>query len=278
MKRFLTILLSVLTLASIDAGAQAQVQIQTKKNKISDLTTKTTKVVLCGGDILNMALTEEVSRRWMVSPFEFCTFDEYQKIKGSDSYYFLVPQNAQQRKESEPGLTVLSLVKGGEGDGLEVVSVPLCSADDSDGREMIYLPAILNIIQNFAYDATVSDKVTIKGIKGYARGLNKSNDKTLIIAREDLAQATAEDRFDANIKFMSQDAADELFTEGAPDTIIGYVVAPTDPQKGSVCYLYLIGADSHQLYYCDKYKIAEGARAGFRQRDLKTFAAVHKNK
>ena len=86
------LILSVLISGAIPAAGQAkQAKIQTRKVKLSDFTTKTTKVVLCGGQLFDDALQEEMARRWLVSPYEFCTLAEYEKLKSSPDYYFLIP-------------------------------------------------------------------------------------------------------------------------------------------------------------------------------------------
>lgn len=281
MRKFLFALAAALiAAAALPEDIAAQVQITTKKVKIRDFTTKTTKVVLCGNDFLNTALSEEVSRRWIVSPFEFCTFEEYDKIKEDDKYYFLIPQTNKLRKETEPGITVLSLVKGGKpDDAIEIVSAPICSSKDSDGREIIYVSGVLNIIQNFAADAMVSDKVNLGGLSGYAKGTGKAKGKTIVISEGDLTGSaiSAKSRYSKAIEFLPEDEADRIFEEETPNTIVGYVVAPAEPQKGSACYLYLISADTHELYMFVRYKLSAGGETGFRPADLKRIAGHHSN-
>ncbi len=280
-KIFVTMAVALAAAAALPwtAAAQMQVQINTKKVKISDFATKITKVVLCGNDFLNTALSEEVAKRWIVSPFEFCSFDEYDKAKEDSNYYFLIPQTDRLRKETEPGITVLSLVKGGKGDeAIEIVSAPICSSKNSDGRELIYVSGILNIIQNFAMDAMASDKVGLGGLQGYAKRLAQAHGKTIYISDSDItpdAQAYV-NRYSKAIKFLPEDETDRLFEDETENAVVSYVVSPDEPQKGSACYLYLISADTHELYYFVKYKLSAGEEGGFRPRDLKRIASFHK--
>ena len=110
----LTKLICIIAAATIfPAMAGAQAQINTKKVKIGDFTQKTTKVVLNGNPFMDGALKEEVSARWRVSPFEFCTLEEFDKIKTSEDYYFLTMVKGQFRKEEEPGIQFIILVKEG---------------------------------------------------------------------------------------------------------------------------------------------------------------------
>ena len=147
----------------ISADLFAQAQIYTRKEKLKDLTAKTTKVVLSGDEVFDEAFKESVSATWTISPFEFCSVQEFDKIKTSDKYYFLLVVKGQQRKESEPGIDLLTFVKGGDGasksinDMMEVVTFPLRSAVDPSGREFILLPAFLTIIQDHAMTLMTSE-------------------------------------------------------------------------------------------------------------------------
>ena len=122
--------------AIMTASAFAQAQIDTKKVKISDFTQKVTKVVLTGSALYDGVLQDEVAARWRISPYEYCTIDEFNSLKGSDKYYFLITTKGQFKKEAEPSLQFLTLVKGGSNaskgidEMLEIVSMPISSADD----------------------------------------------------------------------------------------------------------------------------------------------------
>ena len=127
----------MLAVALLPLMAGAQAQINTKKVKISDFTEKITKVVLTGNDFYDIALQDEVKARWRVSPYEFCTWEEFQRDRNSSDFYFLLTTSSQFKKETEPGLDLLSLVKGGTGatinSMLEVVFIPFAPAEDPSG-------------------------------------------------------------------------------------------------------------------------------------------------
>ena len=104
-------LLMILAAAIIPMIAGAQAQIHTKKAKISDFTEKVTKIVLTGNDFFDLSLQDEVKARWRVSPYEFCTWEEFMNDRNSSDYYFLLTTSGQFKKESEPGLDMFSYVK-----------------------------------------------------------------------------------------------------------------------------------------------------------------------
>ena len=110
MKKFLVFI----ALALMPFAASAQAQIDTKKVKISDFTQKVTKVVLTGRALYDGVLQDEVTARWRVSPYEFCSLEEFNSLKGNENYYFLITTYGQFKKETEPSLQFLTLVKGGK--------------------------------------------------------------------------------------------------------------------------------------------------------------------
>ena len=143
--------------------ASAQAQIDTKKVKIGDFTQKVTKIVLTGNAIYDGVLQDEVAARWRISPYEFCTLEEFNSLKNSDKYYFLITTKGQFKKEAEPSLQFLTLVKGGNkasngiDEMLEIVSMPIASAEDPSGRELVFLPVFITVIQNYTLDSTDRD-------------------------------------------------------------------------------------------------------------------------
>jgi hypothetical protein len=58
--------------------------------KISDFPQKVTKVVLHGNEFYDAILKEEIALRWRVSPYEFCTMEEFEALKTDSRYYFLI--------------------------------------------------------------------------------------------------------------------------------------------------------------------------------------------
>ena len=160
MRRFIQILALAIAGLLLTTDALGQAQITTRREKLKDFTSKTTKVVLTGDEFLDEAVKESVAATWTVSPYEFCSNEEFQNLKGNADFYFLMVVKGQFRRESEPGIDMLTLVKGGEGadksinDMFEVVSFPLRSTEDPSGREFVLLPAFLKIIQEHTTSLT----------------------------------------------------------------------------------------------------------------------------
>ena len=283
MKR-LVILLAA-TLLPIFASAQAQ--INTKKVKISDFTQKTTMVVLSGNMFYDTALEDEIVARWKASPYGFCSVEEFEQLKGSEEYYFLLTTKGQFKKEAEPGLQFMTLVKGGpkaEGgiaEMLEVVSLPIASAEDPSGRETVFLPVFLDIIQEQAIESMESDISGYTGLSNYSLNLHKTEDMIIVFSEDDLSteitDAVKEVNFDDEMIIAEEEDADEYLSNETQNAVVSYVAAPTDAKPGSYCYKMLIDNHSHKLYYFKKHRITKKTGAGFLAEDISRIASYRVN-
>ena len=284
MKKFFLLLLTV----AISVTAFAQAQINTKKIKIADFTQKVTKVVLTGNTFYDGAFQEEISSRWRVSPYEFCTLEEFEALKKSDKYYFLMLTQGRFKKESEPGIQFLTLVKGGAeaekgiDEMLEVVTAPFAAADSPSGRELAFLPVLLDVIQQFTLDSMDKELSNLGGLSSYTAGVNKTLDMNLMFAEEDLSEEVI-----STIEYLKQfnkvtvdeaDVIDENLEINAPNTVISYTVAPEEPTQGSFCYKMLIGTQDHKLYFFRKHRIGKSLSSGFLPEDIRKITTFRPKK
>lgn len=284
MRRFIQILALAIAGLLLTTDALGHAQITTRREKLKDFTSKTTKVVLTGDEFLDEAVKESVAATWTVSPYEFCSNEEFQNLKGNADFYFLMVVKGQFRRESEPGIDMLTLVKGGEGadksinDMFEVVSFPLRSTEDPSGREFVLLPAFLKIIQEHTTSLTDTEMKAYSNIG--AKDSKKLRIKRIFFWAEDFAPQVDEQTkrsLDEDILIKEdEDEVDEIFSEGTFNTVVSYVVAPSEPVNGSICYKMLIGSDNHELYYFKKHKITAKSGKGFLSSDIKSIKLLRK--
>ena len=240
---FLTLFL---LLAALPAPGQGKVY--TRKLRLADFPARTTKVVLGGNPFLELTLREAVAVHWRISPYEFCTPEEYGRLASSSSYYFLTL--AQDR-----GILFLILSKGGkEGEkdqlkqAFEVVRMPIAGADDPGGRELVLMGAFLDIIQNFVEEAMISDRTAYGGLAESAGG-----------------------RLRGKKVLLDPDAADAAVLAQEADALAGVVIAPGDPEEGNSCYKMLISADTHELLFFEKCRYRTPDDARFTEGDVRRF-------
>ena len=213
-----------LLLALLPAALWAQGTIYTKSARLADFPQKTTKIVLSGQQLLDEVLKEEITSRWRISPYEFCTEDEFDALKGVYRYYFL-------HFEYDDEFTWMNLYKGGPSSGdplktsMEVVSVPIASSETATAEELVFLPAFIDMVQDYLLQALVSDKVSYQGLKGI---VNKSKKG----------------------KFICNDEAEgrELFASGTKGTIVPVVVWGTPVGKHRRFWRMRVSTDDHLLY------------------------------
>ncbi len=230
-------LTAFLLLAALPAPGQGKVY--TRKVRLGDFPTRTTKVVLAGNPFLELALREAVAIHWRISPYEFCTPEEYAGLKDSNALYFLLPGR-------EDGLDWLILAKGGRPDEkeslrkpFEVVRLPIASADEPSGRELVLMGAFLDIIQNFVEQAMISDRTAYAGLPALDGASLRG--KTVL---------------------LDPDAADAAVLAQRKDTVAALCVAPADGGGDRFCYKMLISADTHELLLFEKrrYRTPDDAR------------------
>lgn len=258
--------------------ADAQAQINTKKMKIADFTQKTTKVVLTGNEFYDVALRNEIAAAWKLSHSEFCTLEEFEVLKFDDNFYFLLTTDGKFRKEPSPGIVYLTLVKGGRGAGkgidkmLEIVSLPIASVEDPSGREYIFMPAFIDIIQNYTEAAMSRDINGYIGLISNTENFKDAPDLEILFTEGDLApdvdRAFRDLNFDSNMVRVNEEMADKAMLDSKPGTLVSLIVAPTEPTQGSYCYKMLIHPESHKLYYFRKHRISEKYGRGFLQEDI----------
>lgn len=271
MKRLLIILTGIL----IPMLASAQAQIETKKVKISDFPQKVTKVVLHGNEFYDAILKEEIALRWRVSPYEFCTLEEFEELKTDSRYYFLITTLGQFKKETAPGIQFLSLLKGGKSkkgiDGmLEVASLPYASAEYPSGRELVFLPALLDIIQAHTLKSMESDFDGYMGMSRYTKNMQNAQNMKIVFFEDEINDKVDDETRSADERFVitDEDGADKYFMDSTPGTLVSYMVAPTEPMNGSYCYKLLINAETHEIYFFRRHKITEKYGVGFLPEDF----------
>jgi hypothetical protein len=280
MRKFIVTIAAVLTSLSL----LAQGTVTTRKYRLNDFTDKVTQVVLSGNAILDGALRQEVLNQWTASAYEFCSQAEFEARKTSDQYYFLMMADTRFKDDADPDITFLTLVKGDAAakDGIakmpEIISLPLCAAKGSSGRELLYMGALVKAVQSFALAAMESEKTAYQMDgwfnENYAQDGKK---KRIYLSITDIAPQVTErdgDKYldDDILLCDDEEEANQMYQLGSYNTLVGFVVAPSVPGNDSWCYKMLVDAETHTLYYLRHHKITNRAGVGFLADDLKRMA------
>ena len=271
MKRTITFI----ALLFVSATLLAQGKVTTRKHLFADFSDKITKVVMSGNEVLDGALRQEVVDLWTLSPFEFCSMAEYESLKKSDTYYFLLVTAGQAKGEEEPMVRFLTLEKGGaeKGDNIalrtEVISLPLCPVEGGSGREFVFLPALVKGVQDFMAEAMESEKVAYSGMAWFNGNFDRKGAiKRIYLAKEDLSESVPQkdlDKYlDEDILLCDEDEADKAYTDKTYNALVSYTVS-----AGSWSYKMLLDAGTDTVFYIRKHKVNAKNAAGFLSEDLK---------
>ena len=256
--------------------AFGQAIIRTRTDILKDFTLLTTRVVLSGDEILDQVLQEEVASRWRISPFEFCTFSEFENQKNNNGYYFLLTARMK-------GIRYLTLVKGGPGEGIgdlyEVVSLPLSPAVGASGRELVYLGALLDFMQLFTDRAMQFASKGNKAITSLAHKPGKIAHKQVYLSSEDLSAKVSDIKsryFDSDFRDIPEEVADQIFLDNTYNAIVGYTVVPVQPVSGDWQFKMLFDARTNEMVYFRRTRVRDTETAGFDGTDLKRINIARK--
>lgn len=284
------IILSIVSLICICTLAMAQGKVSTKKFRIKDFREKVTKIVIPKSDIRHSVLSQEVLDRWSISAFELCNADEFESLKTSADYYFLLYTEGVDKYGRKDGITYLSLVKGGPeaskgiGAMTKVVSLPVsASGTMSSGRELAFIGVFVDIIQEYTLRAIESEIDAYSGLCIFNRIHMKSDGwrKQIHISEDDMSSAFQENTrkkyVNANLSIEDEDDVDKLLTTGTHNVLVSYVVAPAVISLNSKVYKMLIDPGTCQLYYFRSEKVKTAQNYGFTEKDFKRILKLRKH-
>ena len=83
--------------------------------------------------------------------------------------------------------------------------------------------------------------------------------------------------YDDEMLVTEEEKADSYMMDRMEDTLVGYVIAPSEPMPGAVYYKMLIHARTYQLYYFAQDRVSRKEGAGFMPSDIKKiYSAITK--
>ena len=288
MKKALAVLLSLSAAVTLTAQDNNRVDMEIKQfeeQKVSsgieyyrDIPARMTKVVIAGDNSMtDLIFKDAVEQSWNISPFEFCETDT--------NYYFLLRVDKMHRTVNDPSMEFVCFLKGNEkasGDNIaampELIALPLFPEDDNSDRIYSYLPAYMNIIQNYIQKIVDGRIYPSKRGTVYVGTPGKSRDTKVLFRKDDLAYMPAmqefEKMFRGKASSVTQDEIDHAMESAAPSTIVSLVVAPAEISNRAFCYKMLITADTYELVYFKKHRLTAKNGPGFLKSDLRRISKL----
>ena len=264
---------------SFSSGVFAQKFIRETRNTFTGFGAKITKVVIPSNTLPDMVLRDAVNKGWRISPFEFCTVEEYERLKGDTSYFFLMRVDGRYKKDLEPKIEYLTLLQGGPEvkrgtyNNKNIITLPIQEAEDVSGVNLHLLPIYIDVIQNHIYKIQKDVTLAFKGNSFYADRVTEVKDKKLLVAAEFLSFTPAEteiqDLFKGKAQLVSQEDVEDAVMSNKENTVVTILIKPRGNSRGSYCYKMLIGTDSHELLFFRRHKISLLLPAGFTREDIR---------
>ena len=260
----------------------SQAQVFSKKEDLMDLNSKTLMVVLENNSMIDLTLKQSVEKEWKLSKVEFCDLNQFEKIKTDTSYYFLIRVKGIFKKEREPSIEFLSLLKGGEeaymglDEMYDVLSLPFQQIDDPDGYIIPYIDAYINIIQSHVLRVQKKKIAATLGLSWYSNRLQELKGKEILVNELDLSNTITEGEANKILKesgrVVEEDIIYEAIDNKKANTAYTICIGPEVEKQGSYCYKMVVSADSHDIYYYRKQKVNAKNPKGFLPEDLKKLA------
>ena len=266
-------------------GSFSQNPITQTRNTFNNYGKKTTKVVIPSTSLADLMLRDAVNKSWRISPFEFCDYAEYQKIKQDTNYFFLMRVDGMYKKDLEPKIEYLTLIKGGAEvkRGLysshNIINLPIQQSEDLDGGNLFLIPAYVDIIQDHIYRIQESVLLAFKGSLIYSDRVSMLKGKIVLFSKDQLGYEIADEEFvklfKGDAKLVSADDIEDAVTDNKENSAVAVVVIPKGGTPGSYCYKMIITTDSHQLLFLRRQKISKRSPAGFSAEDIRKITAPY---
>ncbi len=262
-----------------------QQKVEPAREYYGDIPARITKVVTAGDNSMtDLLFRNAVEENWTISPFEFCDYGEFERIKTDTNYYFLLRIDKMHRKTTDPVMEFICFIKGnGKAEAdisemPELIALPLFPEDGDNDRVFSYLPAYMHIIQSYIQNI-VDGRFYPSGNGKIHLGIpDKSRNSCILFNKEDMAYTPPMQEFErmfrGRAQIVSQDSIDRAMSSAAGKTLVSLSVAPATAGKGSFCYKMLISADTYELYYYKRHRITQKKGAGFLKSDLRRISRL----
>ena len=262
-----------------------QQKVDSGKEYYGDIPARMTKVVSAGDNSMtDLLFRDAVEENWTISPFEFCDYEEFDRIKTDTNYYFLMRLDKRHRQDSDPSIEFICFLKGNEDADKnisampELLALPLLPENDDNDRVFSYLPAYMNIIQNYIQKIVDGKIYPSRHGNIYLGTPDKSRNSVILFNEEDMAYQPRmqefEKMFRGKAQAVPQKEIDTALDTAAHKTLVSLVVAPSAQGKGAYCYKMLISADTYELMYYKRHRLSPRKGAGFLKSDLRRISKL----
>ncbi|MEZ7954091.1 MAG: hypothetical protein QMB82_02870 [Bacteroidales bacterium] len=282
----LTLLLPVLF--SFVSKANGQEIFGKAKYNYRSFADKKTMVVVNQQDFTDLSLADAVKSGWKLSLYELCNQERFSKLMTDTNYFFLLRVEGKMKREGEASLEYLTLVKGGPSakKGIdkmyEIVSMPLQPIDDESGKAFVFMPVLINIMQDHIINVGESILRAYVGNSFYSNRIDNIGDRVLLIDKGDIgwnySDQEMKDLFGDNIVIGDASQIARAVKDAEEKRVVSYTVSPAGAKSRGFSYKMLIDVETHELLFFRRHRISQKSPAGFTEEDLKRISNPYRTK
>jgi hypothetical protein len=263
------------------SGAWAQEQVPTKAEFDSFFNTRTL-VVMDPNPMsdFNFKIKEVMNKVWVLTEFDFISYNDFEAKKKDPSYSFLLTTVATfDADNTKARYNFLSLLLGQDvidiGDMPDLCSIPLSYLRVEDDSYAYKMEAFIRFIQDHV--RLVKDNPDLlrqNPLKYYNKNVQSLKDKTLYLVKEDLAEEINTDAkikkvYPYKFKLVTPEEVTAAIENKDPNVVFLHKVGPEGTKYNARCYKIIVGAGDSKFYYFDYHMISKKDRDALLLSDLK---------
>ncbi len=233
----------------------------------------------------NLKIKEVMNRSWTLTPVEFITTKEFEKVKDNPNLSFLLTTIVTFKKDNTKArYNFLSLLMGepktSVRDMPDLCSLPLSYLQVEDASYSYKLEAFVLFIQSHVKAVLKNpDMIGEKGFKQYNSATGGLSGKKLLLVKEDLAPDIRDIRkikaiYPHEIEIVSQEEVEAAIKRQDKDVVFLHKVGPEKTRVRARVYKLLVGASDSKLYYWDYEMIKVASDDALQAKDLKKIAKL----
>lgn len=233
----------------------------------------------------NLKIKEIVNRSWNITPVEFITTKEFEKIKDKPELSFLLTTTVTfQKDKTKARYKFLSLLLGQSDtdvrDMPDLCSLPLSYLQVEEESYSYKLEAFILFLQSHVKAVLNNpDLIGEQGFKQYNKATGGLSGKKLLLVKEELAPDIRDIRkikaiYPFHVELVTREQIAEAIASKDPDVVFLHKVGPEKTRVRARVYKLIVGAGDSKLYYWDYGMIKKASDDALQVSDLKKLAKL----
>lgn len=231
----------------------------------------------------NMEIRGAVEKSWKITPYEFISAKEFDKVRSDIGKSFLVfIQMKFDGDKTTPIYNFLSVSLGAAvkkiTDMPDICSIPLSYQGLPEDSYTYKLEGIIRFMQNYI-NTINNDPKLIKNnaFKFYNKNSKAIKNKELWVTESSLEKSTRaltdiRKNYKYNIKVVNPEDIQKAIAEKNPNVLYLHKVGPEGGRLQWRVWKMIIGAGDDMMYYYDEHTISKAEGDGFLAKDFKSIS------